>query len=111
MAETNLTGQDLLDLVTIRLGGYGNSVDTTGAMSYLNEGKDEVWSVLKNLNADYFTKISQATDNTQLNYFPQFSLTSRQYTLPTDFREMTLFIVTDPAYAQTKFTYKKIQDR
>lgn len=111
MAEVNLVGQDLLDLVQSRLGGYGNYGDTTTLMSYLNEGKDEVWAVLKSLNTDYFTKISQTTDNTQLNYFANFATSTRQYTLPTDFREMTLFIVTDPAYAQTKFTYKKIQDR
>lgn len=111
MPETNLVGQDLIDLATARLGGYANYPDTTTLMSFLNEGKDEVWAVLKNLNADYFTQISQPTDSTQLNYFGPFSVSIRQYTLPTDFRELTMFTVKDSAFAQTKFTYKKIQDR
>lgn len=111
MAETALTGQDLIDLTTARLAGYGNYPVTDVIMSFLNEAKDEVWGVLKTLNADYFMQVTQAADNTQLNYFGPMNPSTRLYTLPPDFREIHLFVVLDSAYAQVKFTYKKMTDK
>lgn len=110
MPQTSLSGQDLIDLATARLGGYGNYAATDVLMSFLNEAKDEVWAILKNLNADYFIQVSQAVDNSLINYFGPLSSSTRTYTLPADFREMHLFVIGDPAYAQTKFTYKKLTD-
>lgn len=111
MAETALTGQDLIDLTSIRLGGYSNFPSPDALMSFLNEAKDEVWGVLKSLNADFFIQSTQTVDNTQVNFFGPLTPNQRMYTLPEDFREMHLFVVLDSAFAQTKFTYKKMTDR
>lgn len=111
MPVTSLTGQDLVDLATDRLGGYGNLPSTSQLLGFLNEAKDEVWAILKSLNTEYFALATQASDPAQLNYFGPMVTNKRQYTLPADFREMNLFLVADPAYAQTKFTFKKLQDR
>jgi hypothetical protein len=109
--QNAISGQELFDMASFRLAGYSNFPQPAMLMSFLNEAKDEVWSILKNLNADYYIQQTQFTDNTQTNYFGAMSTTVRQYTLPQDFREMHLFVVLDPAYAQVKFIYKHLQDR
>jgi len=110
MAETSLTGQDLLDLANARLLGYANAVDTDVLMSYLNEAKDEVWSVLKNLEDEYFVTSTQSTDATKVNYFGPMSTTVREYTLPVDFKEIKFIEILDKGYEQTVFTFKNITD-
>jgi hypothetical protein len=40
-------GTDLADLVNAGLGGYQNAVDQALLYSFLNEGKNEVWMILK----------------------------------------------------------------
>lgn len=103
---TSLTGQDLIDDASRRLMGYANALDEDTLLSFLNEGKDEVWAVLKTLQNDYFETKSQFADNTQVNYFGPMSTTQREYTLPVDLREIHFVEVVTAGFQQAIFTYK-----
>lgn len=107
------TGQDLYDEAERRLLGYGNALDEDTLLSYLNEGKDAVWGVLKSLDQDYFLQTSQYSDNTQNNYFGPLSTTVRQYTLMPDFMEYRGVEVVPgmpSGFEQTVFRYLDIAD-
>jgi hypothetical protein len=90
------------------LGGYQGSIDTRQAMTFLNEGKDEVWMILKTLNEQYFIVPSQATDSSADYYFGPLSNTVRQYTLPEDFREMKFIEVITQGYTDLRFIYTNL---
>lgn len=109
-AETAVSGQDLFDMANQRLLGYQNAVKAEALLSYLNEGKDEIWAILKNLQEEYFMQQTQSTDASQLNFFPQMATNQRQYTLPQDFREIWYIEVETPGFEQMIFTYKDIND-
>ena len=115
----SLTGQDLIDGTNSRLAGYQNAIDSDGLLSFLNEAKDEVWALLKNLHTEYFETSTQNTDSTQLNFFPldqngntlphnTFQTNVRQYTLPSDFREIKFIEETLKGFEQTVYTYQGI---
>lgn len=106
MAITQLTGQDLIDLTKARLGGYQNSLDTDVLMSHINEGKDEVWALLKSLDDQYFVVRSQATVAANDYYFAPLTTGAREYTLPSDFREVKLIEVTTSGYTDVRFVYR-----
>ena len=110
MAVDKLNGQDIIDMANARLAGYQNGIDADALLSFLNEGKDEIWALLKNLNEEYFVTPSQTTDSTALNYFPTLDPTKRQFTLPEDLREIKFIEVTTSNYTQLKFVYKDITD-
>ena len=101
-------GSDLADLVNASLGGYQNALDQALLYSYLNEGKNMVWMILKELKVNYFGQTSQSTDNTQLNYFGPLATNSRQYTLPGDFHEMRFLEVEDVGWEDTRIEYRPI---
>lgn len=105
-----MNGQDLINEANARLAGYQNGVDAGALLSYLNEGKDEVWALLKELNEEYFVTSSQGTDSTLTNYFPTMSTTSRQYTLPCDLREIKFIEVSTPGFTEVIFEYRDITD-
>lgn len=98
-----LTGQDLLDLATARLGGYGNALDTQTLMSFINEAKDDIWAVLKDLYAEYFVTSTQSSDSSQTNYFGPMSVVSREYNLPSDLEELLFIEVLSSGYEDTRF--------
>lgn len=81
-------GSDLVNIVKSDLAGYANAFDGTTILTMINEGQSEVWTIIKELRADYFSVQSGSTDNTQSNFFPQFSTTVREYPLPPDYAEM-----------------------
>lgn len=110
-SSTVLVGQDLINLANARLAGYQNGVDSEALLSYLNEGKDEIWAILKNLNEEYFVTGTQSSDNTASNYFGTLSPTTRQYTLPEDLREIKFIEVTTPGFTEMEFVYKDITDQ
>lgn len=115
----SLTGQDLIDGTNSRLAGYQNAIDPDGLLSFLNEAKDEIWALLKNLHTEYFESSSQNVNSALVNFFPldQFGSTLpnntlqtnvRQYTLPSDLREIKFIEVTTKGYEQTSFVYRGI---
>lgn len=110
MAETALVGQDVVDEAIDRLAGYGNAVDDAQMLSFVNEGKDEVWAVLKEDDEEFFVTSSQSTTPAQLNYFGPMSTVTREYSLPQDFREMKFIEILDSGFEQTIFTYKRMTD-
>lgn len=110
MAVDSLVGQDLIDEANARLAGYQNGVDPQALLSYLNEGKDEIWALLKNLNQEYFVTPTQNTDNTQLNFFDVLSTAVRQYTLPGDLRSIKFIEIATEGFTDTVFEYKDLTD-
>lgn len=107
MPIPTMTGQAIINLVQYNLGGRQNSVSPDQLLSFVNEGKDEVWSVLKQLNANFFITPSQATDNALPTYFPALSVSLREYSLPVDMRDISFIEVTAPTGYET-ITFKRI---
>lgn len=98
--------QELIDLANSELAGYQNAVDSTALNSFLNEGKDEVWSALKQLNDEYFLVFSQSTVSTDPYYFGPLTTSTREYALPSDFREIKFIEVVTQGYTNAQFVYK-----
>lgn len=107
---TQMVGQDLITLTKANLLGYGNVANTAKLMGYINEGKDEIWSIIKNLVDDYFLTRTQSKERDQLNFFPKLIATARDYALPTDFREMRFIECTTPGFEDLTFRMLKIDD-
>ena len=78
MSITQITGQYLVDMTNDLLGGYQNGVDSRALLTYLNQAKDAVWEVTKELHEEYFQVFSQNTTSTATNYFPQLSTGSTE---------------------------------
>lgn len=110
MSITVITGQYLVNMVNDLLGGYQNGVDSRAVLTHLNNAKDEIWSVTKELHDEYFQVFSQYTTSTATNYFPQLSTNVREYTLPEDLRSIEFVEVQQPTGTGTmaKFNYVKI---
>lgn len=101
-----VSGQNLVDLCNGFLGGYQNAVDSSVQLSLLNEGKNEVWMILKSLRADWFIQKSQSTDSTQNNYFGPLVTTAREYPLPKDYHEMKFVEILDVGLEDTEFIFR-----
>jgi hypothetical protein len=103
-----ITGQGLIDLVDDRLAGYQNAASPKKKIGFINEAKDAVWAILKNLEQDYFGQTSQGSDATQANYFAALATNTRSYSLPVDFHELRFVECTTSGFEQTKFEYREI---
>ena len=112
MSITQITGQFLINMTNDLLGGYQNGIDSRALLTHLNNAKDEIWSVTKELNDEYFQVFSQATDPTKVNYFPPLQTNVREYTLPEDLRSIQFIEVQAPAGSGpvAKFTYAKLNN-
>lgn len=101
----DLSGQALINLAQTNLGGLANAVTPDQLLSFINEGKDELWSILKQQNENLFTVSSQSTTPTGSYYFAPLSTTVREYALPFDVRDILFIEVTGPSgYERVKFT-------
>lgn len=110
MAKNSLIGSDLIDIANDLLAGYQNAVDSRQLLTYLNEGKDEVWTILKANNDGLFETMSQSTDSTADYYFAPLTSDSREYTLPPDFREIKFIECLTANYTDLAFVYRKPTD-
>ncbi|HEY6766646.1 MAG TPA: hypothetical protein VI386_17945 [Candidatus Sulfotelmatobacter sp.] len=108
MSVPQITGQYLIDATNDLLGGYQNGVDSRAMMTFLNEAKDEIFSVTKELHEEYFQVFSQATDSTLDYYFGPLNSTTREYTLPADLRSIEFIECVTPTYEKLRFTYAKL---
>lgn len=110
MSITQISGQFLINMTNDLLGGYQNGVDSRALLTHLNNAKDEIWSVTKELHDEYFQVFSQNTTSTATNYFPQLSTTVREYTLPEDLRSIEFVEVQQPPSGGpiAKFSYAKL---
>lgn len=105
----DLSGQNLVNLVQTKLGGRANAVTSDQILSFLNEGKDEVWGILKQQQQNLFVVESQSTDSTKPYYFPALSTTVREYALPFDTRDILFIEVLAPTgFEFVKFTRRSI---
>lgn len=110
MSFTELTGSDLIQMMTDRLGGYANAMTADVMLDLLNEGKDKVWVILKTLNESFFHTSTQSTDNTKDNFFGPFTTSAREYTLPIDFRAIRFIEVTTAGFASMRFVKMVMTD-
>jgi hypothetical protein len=107
---TELTGSDLIQMMTDRMGGYANAMTADVMLDLLNEGKDKLWTILKMLNESFFHTSSQSTDPTKVNYFGSFVTTAREYQLPGDFRAIRFIECTTAGFASARFVKKRMTD-
>lgn len=108
MSVPQITGQTLVNMTNDLLAGYANGVDSRAMLTFLNMGKDEIWSVTKELHEEYFQVFSQSTDPAADYYFPVLSTATRNYTLPADLRSIEYIEVSTPNYEGTEFVYAKL---
>lgn len=101
----NLTGQELVNGALSRLGGYANAIPPEDMLDFINEGKNELWSYLKGLRADYFGAFSQSTTSTDDDYFPNLTPSTREYELPLACREVKTIEVLTPGYETVQFEH------
>lgn len=102
-AIPQVKGQTLIDLCNGFLGGYANAIDSNVQLMLLNEGKNEVWMILRELRQDWFMQSSQNTDNTKDNFFGPMSTSVREYPLPNDFHQMKFIEVLDVGFEDVAF--------
>jgi hypothetical protein len=104
----SISGAELIDMTNANLAGYQGAVSPTDLLIHLNEAKDEIWMLLKELNEDYFAKKSQYTTASDEDYFGPMSTTVREYDLPLDLREIRFIEILNAGYEQVNFTYRSI---
>src|SRR5712664_582190 len=107
MSNPQVTGQDLLDAMRIQLGGLSNAFDTDKQLYFINEGKNEVWAVIRSLDLDYFADASQDTDTTKDDFFVDLSTTVREYSLPKNCREVRAIECTTAGFTDRIFEFRK----
>ena len=110
MSNPQVSGQDLIDSLRIKLGLLSNAFTTDMYLEFINDGAQEVWSVVKDLDEDYFGDSSQDTDTSKDDYLIDFSPTTREYNLPTNCREIRAIEVLTSGFENRVFTYKPINN-
>jgi hypothetical protein len=110
MTNPKMSGQDLLDDLRIELGGLSNAFTVDQLLSFINKGKDEVWSVIRSLDLDYFGDNTQTTDNTKDSYFANLVVNQREYTLPINCREPRFIECLSSGFQDRIFEYRKFDD-
>lgn len=109
MPAQDLNGQAIVTLAQNNLGGLANAVTPDTLLSFINEGKDELWAILKQTNEEFFVNPTQTSDNSQNNFFAPLLTNSRQYSLPVDCRDILFIEVIGPSgYERVQFTRKPI---
>ena len=106
----SVNGQYLVDKTLRKLGGYRNAVDLVDALDAINEAKDEVWMILKGTKEDYFVTFSQSTDSTLDTFFDKLTTTSREFTLPRNFRQMQGIRINDSGKEAIEFEPRDFAD-
>ena len=110
MSTPQLSGQDILDDLRIQLGVLSNAFTTDQLLNFINKGTSEVYSVLKSLDLDYFTDVTQTADSTKEDYGLLINPTTREYDLPANSRELRAIECTTSGFETRVFTFKGIND-
>lgn len=100
----------MLDSLRIRLGALSNAFTPDQYLEFLNDGVQEVWSVLRSLDLDYFADVSQTTDPTADDFEAVFTTAVREYELPKNCRELRAIEVTTVGFENRVFEYRKFSD-
>lgn len=106
MAYEEVSGKILYDAVIARLGGYGNAFDSEVIFGAINDGKDEVWAILKELNDEYFLEETQNSDAAADDYFANLAVNTREYDLPENLAAIKFIEVTNSGYEDVEFVYR-----
>lgn len=101
-----LTGKEVLDLVTIQLGGAANAHDEDDILRLINIGKDKVRRVVSMMREDYFVVQSQSSDATKDDYFAALSTSTREYTLPRGFLRIRFVECVTTGFEYVNFIYR-----
>lgn len=110
MPQPVISGQTLLDDLTVSLGGLSNVFNTDQLMRFVNDGLSEVWAVLRSLDLDYFMDSTQTTASTDEDYFGVLTTSAREYALPADCRDIRLIECTTAGYEGLNFVRRDISD-
>lgn len=103
-----MVAQEIVDLANARLAGYQNAVEPSVLMSYVNEGKDCVWNLLKDLDKEFFMQVSQSTTPSASSYFAPLTSAAREYTLPSDCRSLEFIECRTSDYQTAEFIYAEL---
>lgn len=108
---TQISGQDLLDRIKVRLGGLSNAFTPDELLQFAEDGVQEVWAVLKSFDQEYFGDSSQSTDSAKTDsYFATLSTSSREYPLPGTCREIRSIECLTSGYERIEFVQKSFDD-
>jgi hypothetical protein len=110
MALPTVSGQSLMDELTIRLGGYAAAFSVDELLSFVNEAKDAVYGVLRTLDEDYFVIPSQVATSTDDDYFAALTTTAREFDLPNGCREVRAIEVITAGYEDVPFEFRNLSD-
>lgn len=105
-----VSGQSLLDAVRINLGGLANAFTDDQLFYFISLGTQEVWSVVRELDLDYFGDSSQATSTSKDDFFANLDPTKREYDLPKNCRELRFIEILTGGFEDRKITYRKFED-
>lgn len=108
MSNPIISGQSLIDLLRINLGGLSNAWTVDQLLAFLNNGKDEVWSIVKSMEFDYFTDATQDTDSTQDDFLVDLNPTTREYALPKNLREIRFVEALTVGFQTRRYVYRDI---
>ena len=101
------TLQRYLTDVQTRLAGLANAFTQQQLISFINEGKDELWEAFITSADDYFVQ-STTTTAGQTNTLATLSTTTREYTLPSDCLAPRFIECVTPGFEYIRFVYRKI---
>lgn len=76
------------------IGGAGQNWTNTGLLEYLNKAKDRCWSIVRKAREDYF----ETTGDTGIT----LNSTTKEYTLPSGFRQLVGIKITQSGYESLK---------
>jgi hypothetical protein len=100
--------QQLITSIQTRLGGSANALTSDQFLDFVNEAKDEFWSVLVTCANDYFVQ-NTTTTVSQSNTFAALNTTTREYTLPSDYLCARFIEVLSPSgYENTRFVFRDL---
>jgi len=106
MPIPTITGAILINLTIAQLGGYGNAFDPESLLAFVNEGKDEIWAIMKAVREDYFLHKSQNTTSTDDDYFADLTIANREFVLPNDFHQLKAIEVLNTGKNEVEFAYR-----
>ena len=83
--------EEITDLTTA---GSGVNWTNTGLLEYLNKAKDRCWNIVRKAREDYF----ETTADTSIT----LNTTTKEYTLPSGFRQLVGIKITQAGYESIK---------
>lgn len=109
--SSTVSGQSLLDDLRANLGGLSNAFTVEILMGFVNDGLQEVWSLLRSLDLDYTTDSSQTAIPTDDNFLQTLTTSQREYDLPKNLREIRMIECTTPGFEVLEFELRAVNNQ